>query len=208
MPVGSRPASSHSGAKGAGAPRFARPTALHPTTHFVFACVLAVANLIPRLALAESADQVKAAFLFNFARYVEWPESAFASADAPIRICLIGGEGFDGVLKSAVSGRTVAERPVEVAPLASLDGAADCHLLFFEEGAVAQGATVAERLGSLAVFTISDRAGFAHEGGIANFILVDQKIRFEINQKAARRAGLKISSSLLRLAKLVDDGGR
>ncbi|MBK7952480.1 MAG: YfiR family protein [Deltaproteobacteria bacterium] len=178
--------------------RFALPTT------FV---AVAVAILLPRVAVAESAEQVKAAFLFNFARYVEWPESAFASAEAPIRICLIGGAGFAEVLTSAVSGRTVGARPVEVAPLESLDGAAECHLLFFEEAAVAQGAAVAERLGTLAVFTISDRSGFAREGGVANFILVDQKIRFEINQRAARRAGLKISSSLLRLAKLVDEGG-
>lgn len=158
----------------------------------------------PRIAAAEAADQVKAAFLFNFARYVEWPESAFAGPDSAIRICLIGGDGFREVLSAAVSGRTVGERPVEVLPLASLDDAARCHLLFFEEEAVAQGAAVAERIGSQAVFTISDRAGFAADGGIANFILVDQKIRFEINPRAAKRAGLKISSSLLRLAKLVD----
>lgn len=198
MLVGFRPASSHRDAKCAGGSRFALQTAL-------LATLLAV--LAPRIALAESAEQVKAAFLFNFARYVEWPESAFASAEAPIRICLIGGGDFAQVLTGAVSGRTVGARSVEVAALESLDGASDCHLLFFEEQAVAQGAAVAERIGSLAVFTISDRAGFAAEGGIANFILVDQKIRFEINQKAARRAGLKISSSLLRLAKLVDDGG-
>jgi hypothetical protein len=181
-----------------------RPLATLPI--LLFAALITI--LAPRMAFAESADQVKAAFLFNFARYVEWPESAFTSAEAPIRICLIGGESFTEVLTSAVSGRTVGARPVAVAPLASLDGAADCHLLFFAEDAVAQGATVAERLGSLAIFTISDRGGFALEGGVANFVLVDQKIRFEINPKAARRAGLKISSSLLRLAKIVGDGGR
>ncbi|MFO0690144.1 MAG: YfiR family protein [Myxococcota bacterium] len=186
---------------GAGTPRRAR-------TETVVALLAIFAGiLLPRSAPAEAADQVKAAFLFNFARYVEWPESAFASADAPIRICLIGGGDFAGVLTSAVSGRTVGVRPVEVVPLSGLADAAQCHLLFFEANAAAEGAAVAERLGSSAVFTISDRAGFALEGGVANFILVDQKIRFEINQKAARRAGLKISSSLLRLAKLVDEAG-
>ena len=163
---------------------------------------------MPRVVAAESADQVKAAFLFNFARYVEWPDSAFAGADSAIRICLVGNGNFSQILTDAVSGRTVGVRSVEVAALASLDGASDCHLLFFEESAVAQGSAVAERVGSLAVFTIADHEGFAADGGIANFILVDQKIRFEINQKAARRAGLKISSSLLRLAKLVGESAR
>lgn len=184
-------------------PRCARPISQ-------IAGLLAVLATIamPRMAAAESADQVKAAFLFNFARYVEWPEVAFASPESAIRICLIGGEGFRQILSAAVAGRTVGDRPVEVAPLGSLDDAARCHLLFFEEDAVAQGASVAERIGSQAVFTISDRAGFAADGGIANFILVEQKIRFEINPRAAKRAGLKISSSLLRLAKIVDEDGR
>lgn len=199
MPVGSRPASSRYGGKRSGAYRCALPTML-------FAVLVAV--LSPRIAFAQSEDQVKAAFLFNFVRYVEWPESAFASPDAAIRICLIGDGGFAEVLTAAVSGRTLGARAVEVAPLVSIDEAADCHLLFFEEDAVARGADVAERVGDRAVFTVSDRAGFAREGGIANFILVDQKIRFEINQNAARHAGLKISSSLLRLAKLVGDGAR
>lgn len=161
--------------------------------------------LLPGIAAANSESQVKAAFLFNFARYVEWPEAAFNGATAAIRLCLLSDAGFKQVLSETVSGRSVGRRPVSVETIGSLEAASGCHLLFVDASVPAEAAAVAGRLGELAVFTISDQGGFAAAGGIANFILVDQKIRFEINPSAARRAGLKISSSLLRLAKLVGD---
>lgn len=164
--------------------------------------------MLPSLAAGESEGPVKAAFLFNFARYVEWPPTVFANESATIRLCVMGGSSFDEVVSASVSGRSVGSRPVAVEKVASLDGADGCHLLFIEAGVEAPGPLVSERLGRLAIFTISDQPGFAAGGGIANFILVDQKIRFEINPSAARRAGLKISSSLLRLAKRVGEEGQ
>lgn len=184
--------------------RARRRVRLAPLT--AFAATLLV-GLLPAASVAESEDQVKAAFLFNFVRYVEWPAGSFAGPDAAIRICLIGGDGFEDVLAEAVTGRSVGERSVEVSAVEALDGVAGCHLLYLGHGASATGARVAEALGSKPIFTISDRDGFAQEGGIANFMLVDQKIRFAINPDAGRRAGLRISSSLLRLATLVGEGG-
>jgi hypothetical protein len=168
--------------------------------------VLATAFL-PVVAAAEAESQVKAAFLFNFARYVEWPMSAFAGATAAIRLCLIAERGFEAVVRDTVSGRSVGERPVMVEGIDGLGAAKGCHLLFLDEASGLSATAVAERVGTLAIFTISDVPRFAAEGGIANFILVDSKIRFEINPSAARRAGLKISSILLRLAKLVGEEG-
>ena len=165
---------------------------------------LAIA-LLPAVAAAESEEQVKAAFLFNFARYVEWPASAFASDAAPIRLCLIAERAFVEIVMATVSGRSVGERPVTVEGIDGLGAAEGCHLLFLDAVSGPPAPVVAERLGSLAIFTIAGGPRFAAEGGIANFILVDSKIRFEINPSAARRAGLKISSSLLRLAKLVGE---
>lgn len=164
-------------------------------------------GLLPGQAFAQSEDQVKAAFLFNFARYVEWPAAVFASEKAPIRLCLITEAAFQQVVTATVSGRSVGERPVAVETVGGLEAAAGCHLLFLDAGDAWPASLVSEQLGARAVFTISDEPRFAAEGGIANFILVDSKIRFEINPTAARRAGLKISSSLLRLAKLVGEGG-
>jgi hypothetical protein len=169
--------------------------------------VTGLLSSLSSLASAESEAQVKAAFLFNFARYVEWPPAAFGSETAEIRLCVIGESDFQQVVSESVSGRSVGQRPVAVEKVEDLDAAEACHLLFLGAGVVWPPSVVADRLGGHAVFTISDQPGFAADGGVANFILVDQKIRFEINPSAARRAGLKISSSLLRLAKLVGVGG-
>lgn len=164
--------------------------------------------LLPALASGESEGPIKAAFLFNFARYVEWPPVAFENETAEIRLCVMGESAFDQVVTATVSGRRVGSRPVAVEKVESLDVASGCHLLYLDETVEVPAPVVADRLGELAIFTISDQLGFAAEGGIANFILVDQKIRFEINPSAARRAGLRISSSLLRLAKRVGEDER
>jgi len=169
------------------------------------ALVIGLLPALPLPASAESEGQVKAAFLFNFARYVEWPPAAFEGEAAAIRLCVIGGTDFQRIIADTVSGRSVGTRQVAVEKVEGLDAAEACHLLFLDAGVVLPPAVVADRLGAHAVFTISDQPGFAADGGVANFILVDQKVRFEINPSAARRAGLKISSSLLRLAKLVGE---
>ena len=155
------------------------------------------------VANAQSEDQVKAAFLFNFARYVEWPSDAFPSDDSAVRICMIGTNGFSGVVSNTVSGKSVGNRSVEVDTPADLSGASGCHILYVGEGIQAKANEVASSVAGANVFTVADRVGFAQGGGIANFIRTDKKIRFEINPGAAKKAGLKISSRLLRLAKVV-----
>ena len=156
------------------------------------------------VARAQSEDQIKAAFLFNFARYVEWPEASFEGPSDAVRICMVGGDRFAEVVTRIVSGKQVADRPVSVDALAGLEEAGSCHILYVEEAFAADASEIASRLAGSSVFTVSDRAGFAARGGVANFIWSDNKIRFEINPGAARRAGLKVSSRLLRLAKLVE----
>jgi hypothetical protein len=153
---------------------------------------------------AQSEDQIKAAFLFNFARYVEWPEASFDGPSDALRICMLGGGQFAKVVSRIVSGKRVADRPVSVDPLTGLEGAAACHILYVEEAFAADASEIAASLGEESVFTVSDREGFAARGGIANFIWSENKIRFEINPGAAKQAGLKVSSRLLRLAKLVE----
>lgn len=174
-----------------------------------FACAFLIGSLLPvRAARAESEEAVKAAFLFNFARYVEWREGSFSSESAPIQICVAGNGSFEAILATAVAGRSVGKRRVEVRAITGLDGADRCQLFYFDEKSGLASDVVVSTLGQHSVFTIADGTGFAAKGGVANFVLVDQKVRFEINPKAAQRAGLKISSSLLRLAKLTGDGER
>jgi hypothetical protein len=152
---------------------------------------------------AQSEDEIKAAFLLNFARYVEWPESAFSGSDAPVQICMLGSEGFDRVAAGIVAGKMVGPRSVEVVPVSGADAAARCHILFVGSDSGSTDDIVAS-LGKSSVFTVANDEGFAKQGGIANFYRAGKRIRFAINPGAAEGAGLKISSRLLRLAQLVE----
>jgi hypothetical protein len=155
-------------------------------------------------ALAQSEDQVKAAFLFNFARYVEWPDRAFADEASPVRICTIGADDFGSVVSAVVEGKSVGMRAVSVEPVSDVASAEGCHILYAGTASDVSPDEVVSGLAGASVFTIADTAGFAEKGGIANFFRADNKVRFEINPTAARGAGLKISSRLLRLARVVE----
>jgi hypothetical protein len=150
-----------------------------------------------------SETEVKIAYLYNFARYVGWPSSAFASDDAPIVICVLGGGSFVGEAKAIIGSRKVGEHGVQVVARPAVGQTGNCHILYIPESASGQHAEVIASLGSRSVFTVSESAGFAQEGGVANFIRENRKIRFEINRKAADKAGLKVSARLLRVAKVV-----
>ena len=155
-------------------------------------------------AQAQSEDQIKAAFLFTFARYVEWPAKSFAGPDDSVRICMAGSKEFATVVAQTVSGKSVENRPVQVDTLSALSESPGCHILYVGEEVASDAAGVASSVSGASVFTVADRAGFAEQGGIANFIRTNNKVRFEINPKAAKRAGLKVSSRLLRLATVVE----
>lgn len=149
---------------------------------------------------APTENQVKAAFLYNFARYVTWPDSAFGSPAAPIRICVVGDDAFLSDLAATVEGKKVGERPVRAESRTSAARASGCHILFLRSA----DADALAGLARSSVFVVSDRQGFAADGGTANFRLVDNKVRFEINPGAVEKAGLQVSARLLRLAQIVE----
>jgi hypothetical protein len=168
-----------------------------------FTTALLLLGVAPR-ATAQSEDQVMAAFLLNFARYVEWPENAFDRPDSPVRICMVDAEGLGAVVAETVAGKTVGGRALEVAEPGRLEATAGCHVVFIGRAYDATPGDAVAALGGSNAFSIADHEGFASQGGIANFYREDNRIRFAINPSAARKAGLKISSRLLRLAKVVD----
>jgi hypothetical protein len=155
-------------------------------------------------AIAQSEDQVMAAFLFNFARYVEWPEDAFDRSDMPVNICMLSSKEFGDVVARTVSGKTVADRSVVVRWTSDLPEATGCHILFIGREFEKSHTDAVAVLDGMSIFTVADQEGFARAGGTANFFRANNRIRFEINPLAAKKAGLKISSRLLRLAKVVN----
>jgi len=143
--------------------------------------------------------QVKAAFLFNFAKFVEWPASAFAIADQPITICIKGKDPFGKVLEQTVSNKTINGRKI-VVKRSSQDDMSECQILFISSSEQDRLPQILKSLNGKSILTVADMNGFLQAGGMINLILVDDKIRFEINYAAALKVGLKKSSQLLRLA--------
>jgi len=146
---------------------------------------------------------VKAAFLLNFARFVEWPASAHSSETSPIHVGVLGEDPFGETLERTFAGRTAQGRSLAVLRSGDPKDLASCHIVFIRTTRKDKPAALLEPFRERPVLTVGEAEGFARAGGILNFYLEERKVRFEINPEAAKRAGLKISSKLLQLARLV-----
>ncbi len=147
--------------------------------------------------------QVKAAFLFNFAKFVEWPADAFSAADAPLQICVLGQDPFGHEFEQVIVDKTVNGHRIEVVHPSGVPQAKSCHIIFVASAEKQQVREILRGLRGASVLTVGDTAGFAQIGGVINFVLDENRVRFEINVKAAERAHLKISSRLLTVAKVI-----
>lgn len=141
------------------------------------------------VAQAQSASeyQVKAAFLFNFARFVEWPADAFLSADSPLQICILGQDPFGRDFEQMIEDKTVSGHRIEIAHPEGVPQARACQILFIALPDKQQMLPVLQGLKGASVLTVGDAPGFAKMGGIINFVLDDNRVRFEINQKPPSR---------------------
>lgn len=159
---------------------------------------------LPSAAGQAAEQQVKAAMLINFARYVKWPSTAFGSRHEPIVMGVYGDPQFASVLQFVTTGKEVGGRQLQVVDCSDLQTAAKSHLLFIGSSVASNHGAIIRAMSRSSVFTIADSPGFAEAGGVANFLLVDARVRFEISKKATERAGLAVSPTLLRLAMVVD----
>lgn len=156
-----------------------------------------------------SEHQVKAAFLFNFARFVDWPANAFADPGAPYQLCVLGQDPFGPDLEATIGKKTVNGRGFRIVRATDVrDLAGPCHIVFVAESEADRPKETLKRLSAEGVLTVSEIEGFAELGGVINFIVVDDKVRLEINLDAAERARLQVSSQLLKLARVVHGGAR
>jgi hypothetical protein len=143
--------------------------------------------------------QLKAAFLYNFAKYVEWPAHSFADAQSPIVIGVLGSNPFGGELTKAVSGRTINGRAIMVVYVHSPAAARRTQVLFVSAAEDSSLADLLAVLKGCAVLTVGESDAFAAQGGIIKFARMNDSLRFAINRDAARQAGLKISAQLQKL---------
>jgi hypothetical protein len=158
---------------------------------------------LPATAQSASEYQVKAAFLYNFAKFVEWPPSGFRDATAPLQICILGRDPFGQALRDIVSAKTVNGRKFEIDYLVDMQLARACHILFIASSEKDRVKQILESMRGTVALTVSDTEGFAEQGGMIDFLLDNGRVLFEVNRNAAEQAGLKISSKLLGVAKVV-----
>lgn len=158
--------------------------------------VMLMLTLMPAYAGPSEYD-LKAAFIYQIARFVEWPSST------PLRLCVIGGNPFGAALES-LRAKRVNEKKMEVALLDMSEDLHGCNMLFIAAPAERHLERIAAISRGGGVLTIGDTEGLAKRGAMVNFFLENGKVRFEINLDAVRLGGLKISSKLLSLARIVD----
>jgi hypothetical protein len=145
---------------------------------------------------------IKAAILFNFTKFAAWPETAFSYPGAPLRVCVLGDDPFGAAL-DGLHGKQVQNRPLATARIGTLEEAPQCHVLFVSDSEEANLSTILDYVGQLPILTVGDMGRFANTGGIIALKEIDNRSRIDINLGAAEKAGLKLSSKLLRLANTV-----
>jgi hypothetical protein len=170
----------------------------------VFCLILSLAAGLPRPCPAADTTeyQVKAAFLLNFTKFAEWPAAAFAAADSPIAICILGDDPFGSALEQMVVGEMVNRRKVAAQRIKRTPPPKSCQVLFAGESEK-DLAKILPALGP-GVLTVGEGETFMRDGGMIAFVVENRRVRFEINQTAADRAGIKLSSRLLSVAKSVE----
>ena len=144
--------------------------------------------------------QIKAAFLFNFAKFVEWPSKSLIDDKSPITIAVLGNNVFDNSLEKTVQGKFVDEHPLAVKFIHSELEATNCQILFISPSEKGKVAEVLKTLKGSSTLTISELDGFIQSGGMINFVVEGTKVRFQINREATTLAGLRVSSKLISIA--------
>jgi hypothetical protein len=147
--------------------------------------------------------QVKAIFLFNFVQFVTWPAAAFPDPHTPITVGILGDDPFGPFLEEAVRGEVIDGRSLTIKRFQVIEEVSGSQVLFVSKSETGRLRQILAALQGTSILTVGETEAFARQGGIINFITVDNKVRYEINVDAAKRANLDISSKLLRLAKIV-----
>src|ERR1700722_493953 len=173
-------------------------------------CIVACSLLClhPPTALGQGDDtaeyRVKLAFLYNFAQFVQWPTDAFTGPDAPLTICIVGPDPFQGELADALRGRKAGDHPTQLKKFKPNDDPRTCQIIFIRASEKAVVRKLLATLKGSNTLAVGESDGFTALGGLINLTLNENKLRFEVNLGAAMQTRLKFSSKLLALAKIVN----
>ena len=180
-------------------------SALRRTKLFQALTALAAITILPLIPVTAAAQDVtepalKAAFIFNFAKFTEWPAEVMTAGE-PLLLCVLGDAAIGEALERAVKSRTLLGHRMDVSQATSNGPPREgCHVLYVSGVTASQAAKVVAGLRDTPVLTISDAEGFTQVGGIAQFFFEHGQLRFNVHVESAKRARLRISSRLLALA--------
>jgi hypothetical protein len=147
--------------------------------------------------------EIKVEFIERITRFVEWPAGSFSDPDGPFVLCTMGQHGLGDFVARLAKDRKVRDRRVHLVTAKELDELKPCHLVFIGKSEAERLDKILLRTGNRPILTVADSAGFGERGVLVNFYRDGDNVRFEINAKAAEKTGLKLSSKVLRLAKIV-----
>ena len=171
------------------------------TVGLVIACATSAAPGVPEQQVDEY--RVKAAFLYNFAKFVEWPAGAFQKPKEPISICVLGQNPFGRSLEDTLAGREIEGRTLAVRNVSNIKQVTGCHVLFVGSAGSAKLLPMLRDMNTPGVLTVGESDTSIAEGAVINFTMEGAKVHFEISLDAAEREQLRISSRLLSLAHVV-----
>jgi YfiR/HmsC-like len=146
--------------------------------------------------------RLKAAFLYNFAKFTEWPSAAFSNHQAPHIVCIVGEDPF-GLEIDQLTAKTVHDRQLTIKRLHAGDRLLDCHLLYVSRTEIGQAASILHALQKTPVLTVCDSDGCAEAGFMFNMRMTENRIALDLNLDAVQQAQLKISSQLIKLTRIV-----
>jgi hypothetical protein len=149
--------------------------------------------------------EVKAAFIYYFTQFVDWNQTRELSASDTLYIGILGENRFNGDLEKIIAEKVVGGRPLALVYADRIDDLKFCHILYIPPQTERELKRILARLDGQSILTVGDQDNFAELGGVIGFILMNNKIKFKINQEAAERANLRLSSKLLKLAILIDE---
>ncbi|MFO0773930.1 MAG: YfiR family protein [Nitrospiraceae bacterium] len=159
---------------------------------------------VPAAELQDSPFELKAAFLYNFAKFTEWPDYALASDTSTFLICVSGEVEHAAAAERLLRDKQVQGHPVVARVVTTVDDAKPCRVLFVEAGAGHLSNRTWRLMTAFPILTVGEAQGFLGDGGIIHLVLEEGRLRFEISPQAAARAQLKISSKLLKLGRIVE----
>ncbi len=168
---------------------------------FVFIVAVAYLGVAPCGSAQQSKPeeyQVKAVYLFNFGRFIEWPDAAIKGQT--FTICVLGEDPFGRALDATIAGEAIDNRKLVARRIASVRDATDCQILFVSSSEASHVAEIVTSLSKSGTLTVSDAPGFTNKGGMIQFVMTGNKVRFDVNLNAAEKEGLTISSQLLKVA--------